>query len=81
MAEYSMTKHDNTCQIPKNDMRAMTQRHTHTPLFSYLQEAGKLDYTPSEAFGFWFDQTHLVDIHSEEPLGLAAIFTDHHTSY
>lgn len=52
-----------------------------TPLFSYLQEAGKLDYTPSKAFGFWFDQTHLVHVYSEEPLGLTAIFADHHTGY
>ena len=48
-------------------------------LLSYLQESSELDHTPSEAFGFWLDQTHLVHIYSEEPLGLAAIFTDHHT--
>ncbi len=50
-------------------------------LFSYLQEAGKLDYTPTQPFGFWLDQTHLVHIYGEESLGLATIFTDHHTCY
>lgn len=24
-------------------------------LFSYLQKAGKLDYSPTETFGFWFN--------------------------
>lgn len=52
-----------------------------TLLFSYLQKASKLNNTPSQPFGFRFDQTHLVHIHREEPLSLAAIFADHHAGY
>lgn len=50
-------------------------------LFSYLQKAGELHYTPSKALAFWFDQTHLVHVNSEKPLGLAAVFTDYHAGY
>lgn len=50
-------------------------------LFSYLQKAGELHYTPSEALAFRFDQTHLVHVYGKKPLGLAAVFTDHHAGY
>lgn len=62
-------------------VHTLTQRHSHTLLFPYLQKAGKLDNPPAKAFGFWFNQTHLVYVYSEEPLGLAALFTHHHAGY
>lgn len=48
---------------------------------SHLQEAGELDHPPAEPLGLRLDQAHLVHVHGEEPLGLAAVFTDHHAGY
>lgn len=64
------------------NLKNITTKTTHAyTVFSYLQEAGKFDDTPSKTLAFWFHQTHLVHIYSEESLGLSPIFTDHHTGY
>lgn len=44
----------------------------------YLQKTCELDDPPAQALGLGFHQTHLIDVHSQEPLRLNTIFTNHH---
>lgn len=43
----------------------------------YLQKTCKLDDTPAQPLSLWLHQTHLIDVHSQKPLCLNAVFTHH----